>query len=304
MFQKWSICFLTYTDDGSPGQTTGLSGDRALLRELCKRGCHVTWNIWDDPDVDWARYDLVLVKRTWDVCTVSKHEKFVAWVEKLESLGVKLMNRPHVLKWSVNKLHLEDLRKNGAPVMDTVFISKAETKALQLTSIMQQRVWPEIMIKPSIGTNGYRSFKVSGAAEAVAKQGDFEAMVEEEVGVLVQRFIPTVQANGEWSLVFFNGIYSHALHMKPRKDFHRGLCEGQDIVATDPPKEALKAALCVMKALPWQQPPSCARIDVVEDGCDGSYKLMEIESIDPVIYLELYPKAIQTFADMVMDDLD
>jgi glutathione synthase/RimK-type ligase-like ATP-grasp enzyme len=112
---------------------------------------------------------------------------------------------------------------------------------------------------------------------------------------MVQQYVPEVADSGEWSLVFFQGQYSHAVLQLPASGDFRVQSEyGGTATRAEPGRKVMDAALSIVDALPEQ--PLYARIDGIEDG--GGFLLMEAELIEPALFLEL-GGAVTRFAEIV-----
>ncbi|ELT91962.1 hypothetical protein CAPTEDRAFT_216496 [Capitella teleta] len=281
---KMNIAFATYAKDGTPeGFNYSMSGDDSLAEELRVRGFTATSLPWDQPEVDWTQFNAVILRRTWDYHL--HYEKFLAWLNDLEKKGVTVLNPIHVLRWNSKKTYLSELKDRGANIIDTVFV-ECQSDVPSLISIMVESGWTKAVFKPVVGISGHQVHKVLNLRNATDKQSIFEKMVRDGHGVLVQEYMESVDTSGEVSLVYLNGKYSHALWMKPRSDSSRGICQGNDVMRLEPDLAALATADDVMKALPWKQPPVYARVDVIEDSVKGGYALMEVEMVEPQLYLE------------------
>ncbi|ELU05745.1 hypothetical protein CAPTEDRAFT_200043 [Capitella teleta] len=185
--------------------------------------------------------------------------------------------RPHVIRWGVNKHHLQFLIKEGVPCINTMFVEKGQ--APSLINVMQK--WPKIVLKPIVGLNSYQMTVIRDQENMQAKQEAFQAMLNDSLdGAMIQPFMPGAQT--ELSLIYLGGHYSHAIRLVPgderRSDRHFVRCQ--------PEADAMAVADCVIKACPWEQPLMSARVDLVEDFEEGGYKLMELEMIDPYLYLD------------------
>ena len=140
--QKYWIAIATYPEDGTAnGIDHSESGDDLLNDELRMRGCGVRNISWDDSEVVWSDFALVVLRRTWDYH--QRLHEFQAWIHKLETLGVVMVNTGDIVRWNMNKQYLLDLQIKGAPVIDTVLIRQDVDGVPLLAEIMQQKGWQD-----------------------------------------------------------------------------------------------------------------------------------------------------------------
>src|SRR4051812_8805086 len=115
-----------------------------LLLFLKKKGLDIHKEIWTDKDVNWGSYDLAVLKAPWDY-----HEKidlFYAWLDKLQSLSVPLLNPYHIVKWNSDKHYLNDIAKAGLLVSPTLFFEKGAP--INLVDCFVKLNTDKIIIKP------------------------------------------------------------------------------------------------------------------------------------------------------------
>jgi hypothetical protein len=158
--------------------------------------------------------------------------------------------------------------------------------------------WSKAVIKPRVSATAHRAMLVS-----VEDSDDAQALLDELVGDsggLVQQFIDTVQTRGEWSLLFFAAKFSHAVIKTPKAgDFRVQHDFGGSEQRAEPPDFVLQAARRVISAV--EGVPLYARVDGVE--CDGQFLLMELELIEPALFLEMSPTAPDGFASAIAAQL-
>jgi glutathione synthase/RimK-type ligase-like ATP-grasp enzyme len=183
--------------------------NNGLLDFLRGQGLHVQPEIWDDPDVHWAGYDLVILKAPWDY--FDKIDRFYAWLATLERLGVRLLNPGPRVRWNADKHYLADIAATGLPVTPGVFLERGAPA--DLTRYFEHFDTGRLIVKPCVSGGSKNTFAF-GPAEAPAVAEKLRALLPQQA-FLVQPFIPQIEDEGEWSLLFFNGRFSHALLKKP-----------------------------------------------------------------------------------------
>jgi glutathione synthase/RimK-type ligase-like ATP-grasp enzyme len=280
------IAFVTYAE------LPDLSADdRLAVEELRRRGAEVETAVWDDPGVRWFSYDRVVIRSCWDYH--HRVDEFLAWLDRMEGEGIPLWNPARVVRGNVDKAYLGELAAAGLPVVPTVHLERGA--AVDLAGLLGEREWSEAVIKPSVSASAFRTLRVSGA-EAVAAQRELDELLERS-GALIQPFLAEVQTAGEWSLIFLGGEYSHATLKRPRAgDFRVQQELGGSADAARPRPALIEQARAVAAAIP--EPWLYARVDGVE--IDGVFTLMELELIEPSLFLVSDPQAPARFAEAIL----
>ncbi len=239
-------------------------------------------------DADWARYDLVIVRSTWDY-----HRDVDAFRQVLAAIdgsGCVLANPLALMRWNIDKRYLRDLERRGIDIVPSVFGDGMDAERL---ARLRQRFGPAgLVIKPLVSGGAYRTLRLAAdgdpaeTAAAVAAHG--------QSPWLAQPFLPAVQGEGEYSLFYFGGDFSHAIvKTAVAGDFRVQEEFGGRIVATTPTAPLLDAGAAVMATL--SVPPLYARVDLIRH--DGRLQLMELELIEPSLYLRTSAGAAARFAD-------
>lgn len=197
-----------------------VSDDLWLLRALKKHNINAQIQAWDDPNVNWNNYNVVLLKSTWGYhsCISS----FISWLNMLEVKKIKLINPISIVKQNINKnAQRLELEKNKIPVLDSVYLS------LDLTNAGTQRPMESLyetiikyyteqndfyVIKPIISASSNKTFKIELFQITKEQEKEYSLMINnnEAIGVILQPYQKTVE-NGEYSLIYINGELSHAV---------------------------------------------------------------------------------------------
>ena len=281
------IAFATY--DGFPGLT---DDDRLAADALAQRGIAVEAVLWTDPSVGWSDYLAVVLRSCWDYHL--KPDEFRAWLDKLENEKTALWNPYQVLRWNMDKNYLRDLQGQGVPVLDSVWLSRGTST--NLSDLMRQQGWQQAVVKPMISAaaNGTEVFSFEQAREG---QRGFEELLNTG-GVIVQDFAEEIQTSGEWSLVFFNKKYSHAVIKRPQiGDFRVQRDFGGTAQAIEAPKQLVGQAHQVIDRI--DNDLLYARVDGIER--KRQLFLMELELIEPYLFFELDQWAAGRFADALVE---
>jgi glutathione synthase/RimK-type ligase-like ATP-grasp enzyme len=264
--------------------------DQRLREALSARGWRVQVARWDDAGVAWADFRAVVLRSTWDYH--HRPDEFLAWLALCETQGARLVNPAPLVRWNHHKSYLLDLEAQGLPIVPTALVRGAD--AVSLAGVMHRRGWEAAVAKPAVGGSAWGAFRIQGrptAADRVrfaglAARGD----------VLVQAFVPEIETAGELSFVFFGGELSHVVRKRPAAGDYRVQSElGGYAERVTPRPRLLERAHRVTAAIPG--PWLYARVDAVELG--GELLLMELELIEPELFLGLAPGAPRRLAELL-----
>jgi glutathione synthase/RimK-type ligase-like ATP-grasp enzyme len=268
--------------------------DRLLIPALVARGIGAVPAVWDDDAVDWRAFAAVVIRSTWDYHL--RQPRFLAWIDRLEALGVPLINPARVLRWNAEKTYLRDLTRAGVPVVPTRWVERDDQTPL--AAILRETGWPRAVVKPAIAATAYRTW----ATDLVSAGAD-DARFRELIGdgrVLVQPFLEAIAAEGEWSLMFFRGEYAYSVLKTPRAgDFRVQSDFGGQVVTRNAGPALVAQASGVLDAAPFKRSElTYARVD----GCvvDGTFVLMELEVLEPGLFLAVGPRGADDFAEAIV----
>jgi len=268
--------------------------DKSFQAALNSQGIDYEQPVWDDPDVDWSKYDACVIRTTWDY--MEKLTGFLDWVDRVGAL-TPLMNAPGVVRWNSAKTYLRDLEGEGVPIAPTVWLEKGRPYDLQ--SILAEQAWTKAFLKPVVGLCAWETlrFEVNeqGLAEAQAhldRNLAFQSM-------MLQPYLERVETTGEFSTIFFGGEFSHAVQKVPVPGDYR---VQDDFGASDHGIEASEELLSlsqrvldgvgeVMKGNAKERcmPLVYARIDFLEND-DGDLVVNEVELIEPSLFFRHDPE--------------
>jgi glutathione synthase/RimK-type ligase-like ATP-grasp enzyme len=246
-----------------------------LATALLPHGLNIEPVFWQDDGTDWSRYCVVLPLLAWNY--PQQALLFLQRIEEIEAAGVTLLNRADVIVANMDKSYLAALARAGAPVPATLDL-EILTPAL-IASSFDLLDCEEIIIKPRIGAGAWRQVRLERGQAIPA------ADILPPQAALIQPFLPAVTKEGELSLLYFGGVFSHALIKTPKAGDYRTQGQyGAVERAIEPPREARAAAQIILsKAL--GAPFTYARVDLVRGHGDG-WLLMELELIEPWLYLD------------------
>ena len=234
--------------------------------------------------VHWAAYPLVVVRTPWDYF---RHlDAFLAWTEQVSAL-TRVVNPAGVIAWNSHKRYLRELAAHGIATVPTLWLERGASDAV---ARLAAQGWDEVVVKPAV------SIGAIGALRAQAGDAACHAHLESLVAagdVMVQPFVPSVAENGEVSLIYFGGVFSHAICKRPAAGDYRVQDMYGGTVHAHAPSAAERAlAEAVLKLTP--APTTYARVDLVNHA--GAPALMEVEVIEPELFLGATANAASNFA--------
>lgn len=240
-------------------------------------GHDVSVLVWDTQPANLRSGDTVVVRSCWDYHLAPA--RFVAWLADLAERGVTVANGYASLQWNMHKGYLLELsREHGIPIPPTILIERGQR--IELGHVLDRLETHEVVVKPAISLSSHNTRRMRrGDDEAAAV---FDAQIAHE-DVLVQPFLPAIN-QGELSLVFFGGAYSHAVLKRPASGDFRVQKEfgGMHSLAR-PHLSVISQAARVLSATGERL--DFARVDGIV--VDGTLLLMELELIDPVLFFSL-----------------
>lgn len=260
--------------------------DRALVACLRgKLGQNVDIRVWSEPHRWDAAREMVVIRSVWDY--QQRLGEFLPWLDGLERGGVAVWNPVPVLRWNSDKRYLRELAQRGVAIPRTEWIEAATADALRAAWM---RLGGPCVLKPAVSASGQNTFLVRDEAGLVRAAAALAGR-----RVLAQEYLDAVRGEGEWSLVFFGGEFSHAFRKRATGDEFRVQEEhgGVNTPADAPPPAALAAAQQALAAAPSRQ-LAYARVDGVMRG--GAFVLMELELLEPRLYPEMGAGATERFA--------
>ena len=269
--------------------------ERLLIAPLEAHGARVTPAVWDDPMIDWARFDLAIVRSAWDY--TGRRAEFVEWARRVP----RLANPAAVIAWNTDKRYLAELAAAGIPTVPTTWLAPADPISLPAGGT--------VVVKPSVGAGSFGAERFDLDDEPQARHARDHAAGLQAAGqvVMVQPYIQTVDSYGEAGLVMLRGEYSHAITkgamLGGPREAVAGLYKSETIERRQASSAELELAGAVLDVLPW--PASTllyARVDMLRDH-EGRPILIELELTEPSLFVTHAPGAAQRFAAAVMAHL-
>ena len=235
---------------------------------------------------DFGGYDLVLPLIAWGY-----HQWYAEWLmllDRLEQAQARVANPVEVLRWNSDKAYLAELGEQGVATVPTLAFASLGEAAL--ARARDEFGCADLVVKPTVSASAFGTFRL----------GPGDPLPEQVRGwrMLVQPWLERILDAGEYSLMFFGGRFSHAVSKVPRSGEFRVQPEYGGIIAQcAPPDGSVELAQAALAAAP--APTAYARIDIVV-GNDGTLQIIELELIEPALFLDHAPGAGQVYAQAVL----
>ncbi|WP_196140489.1 RimK family alpha-L-glutamate ligase [Aliikangiella sp. G2MR2-5] len=263
--------------------------DHLLLPYLEKAGWQVETLSWK-ADVDWNHYHLVMIRSPWDYQLDSNH--FLQVLNRIDNSSAHLDNPLEVVRWNIKKTYLRDLEQKGVVILPTLW--KENIVGREVQSFFDKLETDEIVIKPCIGAGAFDTYRLTRekaetlSLEIENKFDDRQAMV--------QPFASNILSEGEFSIFYFDDLYSHTILKTPKQgDFRVQEEWGGHLQLVEPETELISAAETVLRNI--GQSLLYVRLDFVRTS--KGFALMEAELIEPSLYFNLDEGSPERFVEAV-----
>ncbi|WP_246010526.1 ATP-grasp domain-containing protein [Hymenobacter perfusus] len=260
--------------------------DSLLTRYLRAQGHTVEPRIWSNPAVDWLRYDVVLVKSPWDY--FDRVTEFYEWLDRMQQLGVRMLNPATTIRWNADKKYLLEMEQAGVRIVPTRLLPRGQ--AVEAAALLAEMGQEQLVIKPAVSGGAKNTFVLTRQDTAVRQPLLTELLQHEDF--LAQPFQARIQEEGEWSLLYYGGEYSHCVLKTPKSgDFRVQHYLGGGIEPRQAPAHLRRAADDIVRRFA----AGClyARVDGLNQ--DGELLLMELELIEPFLYLASDDQALSRY---------
>lgn len=288
------IALATY--HGVPAQ---FDDDRLLGAALRERGAEPSSVRWHDSDADWNAFDLVVIRSTWNY--TDRLAEFLDWAD---TVGERLRNLPDLVRWNSDKRYLGDLGAAGVPVVATRYVTPDDPLP-ELSG--------EVAVKPTVSAGGRDTGRFTPPVHDAARDL-IERITSQGRTAMVQPYLSSVDRAGETALVFIAGELAHVLRkgavlgpdeVAPVRDDALGAAEAMydpELVRpgkADADEVELGAAAVAHLRERFGATPLITRTDLVRAE-DGTPCVLEIEAVEPNLYLEEAPGTVERLADAIL----
>jgi glutathione synthase/RimK-type ligase-like ATP-grasp enzyme len=267
--------------------------DRLLLAELRRSGLAADVAVWDDPGVDWSGAGLTVIRAVLDYH--HRLDEFLAWARRVDG-QTRLVNPLSLITWNSHKGYLRDLAGTGIPVIPTAWVSSSE--GASPARIAEAHGWAEMIIKPAVSSSADHTVRI-GADRAQEGERHLAELLRRG-DVLIQPYLPELTRDGEISLIWFGGVFSHAVR-RPAGLYATtaDLLTGRLL---EPTEEQYALAARVHDLV--RPVPTYARVDLVATA--AGLMVIELELIEPALYFRRWAPAASslTAALLRLPDLE
>jgi glutathione synthase/RimK-type ligase-like ATP-grasp enzyme len=273
------------------GLPHGAESERMLLPHLVAAGVETEIVDWRSAASDFSKFDLIVLRSCWDYHL--RAAEFINWLQRTAQ-ATRVLNAVDTMLWNHNKFYLREVEALGIEIAPTIFVSR--NAAIAAADRSQIESWPKIVVKPAVSASAHKTWLIDGAAVPT------DAELAQRMGrepFLIQQFIPEIQTKGEISFIYIDGVFSHAALKRPGPgDFRVQKEHGGSAELLHPSVALLDQANQIAGTVPQVRDSLYCRIDAVER--HGRLVLMELELIEPELFLGLAEGAAWRFADAIV----
>ena len=250
---------------------------------LERRGATVEPVVWTEAG-DLTGYDLILPLVVWGYHL--RYREWLGFLDRAEGEGLPLANPAVLLRWNSDKAYLAELSEKGVRSVPTIDVPSLCQE--DLVAAAEMFGTEELVVKPPVSASATGTHRI--------RAGDEIPPAERGQRMMIQPFLPTI-SDGEYSLILFDGVPSHTLVKRPKPgDFRTQEHLGGTVEACDTPPGAVDLAKAALAAAP--APATYARVDMIRDSA-GELRIMELELIEPSLWLNVAPHGEESFAHAV-----
>jgi hypothetical protein len=273
------VCFLS--TDNLDGYTFD---DDLAIEPLEMVGWRVDTISWHNPAVEWNDYEAVVIRTTWDY---QHHaDEFINVLAKIEASSARLENPLDIVRWNLNKKYLGVMEERGCPIVPTLWDRTYTGSAFKEWLVELET--DQVIIKPTVSATAQHTYRLKRFDPHMA-----EIFADREF--MVQPFMPAIVTEGEYSLFYFGGEFSHAINKAPKQDDFRVQEEHGGIITAVEPGPLMRAAGDKAVGTIGHE-LLYARVDLIRDA-SGKFLLMELELIEPALYFRMNERSPVFFAE-------
>lgn len=280
--------------------------DQLAVDALRQAGHTVLPVIWGKPIQTLNDYDLVIIRSPWDYMESNESIKhFFNWITELASAGINIANPCQLMQWLLDKHYLADLSRQGIATIPTTYLKYSTN--IDLSAMFREK--GQYILKPCISNAGVGLYHIASLADAEQYQNEMDHALSTQ-SYMLQDFIPEIKTQGEWSLIYIGGKYSHAIHKLPAQNeimchAERGgtLCFG-----VEPPDRVIDFANRVFSKIPdaftastnvkiYPEDILYLRLDIIET--PSTPVLVECEGVEPELFFRAKPSSVNDFVRAV-----
>lgn len=243
---------------------------------------------WANPAIEWSSYEAVVIRTTWDY--FYRIEEFMAWLGARERDSV-LINPPSLLRWNLDKHYLQDLQRSGVAVVPTFYLEQGcpyDWNAIE--QWLQGRVG---ILKPCVSAGAKDTFRIE-ASDRQTWTNHLDRLLATDA-MMIQPFQERIVSEGEFTMMVMGGTFTHAVRKVAKAgDFRVQDDHGGKVHPHQATAEEIAFAERAVASCPWL--PIYARVDAVRN-VEGELQIMELEAVEPELWLRFHPPAARPFAE-------
>ncbi len=264
-----------------------LRDDQLLQKALEEIGLTSLRVDWACGDIDWSAFRCAVFRTTWDY--YERISEFTVWLKRV-GMQTRLCNDSRIIWWNLDKHYLKELEAKGIPVVSSHFIESGSP--MSLPDLMDDTGWDEAVIKPCISGGARHTYRIN-RQNAGQLQTHMQPLFANE-SFIIQPFIHDVIHTGEDTLIVIDGQFTHAVRKVAKAgDFRVQDDYGGTVHSFQPTREQIELAERTMALC--DPAPVYGRVDIVRDN-GGRWSVMELELIEPELWLRNYPPAAKLLA--------
>ncbi|XZE44576.1 ATP-grasp domain-containing protein [Pirellulaceae bacterium SH467] len=276
--------------------------DPLLANALERRGWSIEAVDWKDDEVAWEDFRCVLIRSPWDYYLTP--DLFLKRISEIAKRCGALLHPESIIQANIHKRYLTQLGSFQDWVIPTEIHPSKELSALDWNALFRRFRCDRLILKPVVSAGSFRTLAVHHK-NLREQLRTIEATFQDE-SVILQPFLPTICEDGEHSLVFLGGEYYHSILKRPKSGDFRVQVQHGGIYKRWEPDPWLVASSRVLLE-DFQSGTLYARLDWVRNPNPDSpipYLLMEIEMIEPDLYLRYTERGVEHYADLIVKRLD
>lgn len=281
-----------------PDAINPMRPEEYVIRDaLAAKGADVAFVDWRDK-TDWAAYDAVILRTLFGYYEAL--DEYRVWLDAREKEGARLFNPAPVIRWNMDKRYLRELEAKGFALPPTAWVEQGSK--VSLAKILREHGWDKVVVKPVISAGAWKTW-VTDPVKAEGEQAEFEELLAHS-GAIIQPFLEEVVRDGEISLLFFGGTFSHSVLKRAKAgDFRIQDVHGGTYTLYHPDEAMRKLSADILAEVEKITKSSLlyGRVDGIVK--DGKFLLMEVEVIEPFLYLTVEERALGRYLEAVMTSL-
>ncbi|MCL5991454.1 MAG: hypothetical protein M1419_05070 [Bacteroidetes bacterium] len=272
-----------------------LEYDRDIVNMLSEKNINAEPIVWDEPCVPWESFDMLLMRTAWGYHL--KHDEFGNLLEYFVKIKLNLWNPASVMLENMHKFYLKTLMKAGFNVIPTLFLEPNDLNNIE--DIAESTGWERFVLKPAISANAQNTYFLSDINHLRNKNNITNSFMGKQF--LLQKYMKEIETEGEWSNIFFSNGYSYSILKVPQKgDYRVQYNYGGKYYHVQPPETVYQTA----KKIADYYIDDCLYVRVDGVVSDSKFYVMEVEMIEPDLYMNIFSDAKQPFVDAIVQKLN